>query len=200
MSGVREAQRDATRQALVARARTMFAARGYDAVTLAEVVEAAGVTKGALYHHFAGKQALFTAVLAVAQSDVGEAVREAAQRCDDPWKGLVAGCQAFLDACAAPDARQVLLVDGPSVVGWDTWRSLDEQGAGHRLRQALADLMERRLVPLQPLEPLTRALSGAMNELALWSHDVTDGEARQAHDTLDVLLQVVRHRRTEARR
>ena len=192
MAGARAAQRDATRQALVEKASALFADRGYEAVALSEVVHAAGVTKGALYHHFTGKRELFIAVLADTQLRVGAAVQDAAQRHEDAWTGLVAGCHAFLDACTASDVRQVLLVDGPAVVDWDTWRALDEQGAAHQLREALAGLMGHGVLPAQPGEPVTRALSGAMNELALWLHDASPAHSGQAHDVLDALLEVLR--------
>ncbi|MGY1650537.1 TetR/AcrR family transcriptional regulator [Geodermatophilus sp. SYSU D01119] len=164
----RAEQRDRTREQLVRSARELFADRGYAAVGLPEVVAAAGVTKGALYHHFPGKAALFSAVLAGVQDEVAEAVVAAAEEHADPWDRLTAGCAAFLAATAAPAVQRVLLVDGPAVLGWAGWRALDEQASGRHLAEALSALVEAGVLPRQPVPPLAALLSGAMNEAALW--------------------------------
>ncbi|WP_062216564.1 TetR/AcrR family transcriptional regulator [Streptomyces sp. NBRC 109706] len=166
--GVRARRRAETRSALVREARALFAARGYGAVGLAEVVRAAGVTKGALYHHFDSKAALFRAVLEQVQREVGERVAERAEEQSGVWGQLTAGCAAFLDASADPEVQRVMLVDGPAVLGWNEWRALDEATSARHLSEALAGAIEAGEIPRQPVAPLTRLLSGAMNETALW--------------------------------
>ncbi|SCG48452.1 TetR/AcrR family transcriptional regulator [Micromonospora coxensis] len=172
--GVRAQQREQTRRELLRQSRRLFADRGYAAVGLAEIVRVAGVTKGALYHHFASKEELFRAVLAEVQDEVGRRVATAAEAHDDPWTRFTAGCQEFLTASTDPDLQRIMLVDGPSVLGWHEWRALDEAASGRHLAEALTDLLAAGLIPAQPVAPLTHLLSGAMNEAALWLARSTD--------------------------
>ncbi|HWN29078.1 MAG TPA: TetR/AcrR family transcriptional regulator [Actinomycetospora sp.] len=168
MVGVREEQRARTRRALVDRARALFATRGYADVGLAEIVAAAGVTKGALYHQFEGKTDLFRTVLAEVADEVAGAVVAAAEAHEDPWAQLVAGSRAFLVASTDPAVARIALVDGPAVLGWAQWRALDEATSGHHLVEALETLVARGVLAPSPVAPLAHLLGGAMNEAALW--------------------------------
>lgn len=170
----RARQRLETRRALVTEARRLFARHGYAAVSLAQIVGAAAVTKGALYHHFDSKAALFHVVVEQVQREVGERVAAAADAYDDPWEQLVAGCRAFLAVSRDPDVQQIMLVDGPAVLGWNEWRAMDEASSARHLTEALATLIEAGVVARRPVEPLARLLSGAMNEAALWLARSTD--------------------------
>ncbi|MEO3974781.1 TetR/AcrR family transcriptional regulator [Streptomyces sp. CAU 1734] len=161
-------QRERTRRTLTAVSRELFAAQGYGAVGLAEIVTAAGVTKGALYHHFAGKAELFRAVLEEVQQEVGERVMNAADAREDPWEQLTAGCQEFITAATDPDIQRIMLIDGPSVLGWNEWRGLDEKSSARHLAEALTGLVRLGVIAPQPVAPLAHLLSGAMNEAALW--------------------------------
>ncbi|MEW2359378.1 TetR/AcrR family transcriptional regulator [Spirillospora sp. NPDC029432] len=161
-------QRERTRRTLLRTGRSLFAARGYGGVGLAEIVEAAGVTKGALYHHFDGKAALFRAVLEEVQREVGDAVARAADVHEDSWTRLTAGCRAFLAAGTDPGVQRILLIDGPAVLGWAEWRAMDEAASARHLAEALAGLVAEGVIVRQPVAPLAHLLSGAMNEAALW--------------------------------
>ncbi|WP_440069368.1 TetR/AcrR family transcriptional regulator [Streptosporangium sp. OZ121] len=172
----RARQRLETRRALVTEARTLFARHGYAAVSLAQIVGAAAVTKGALYHHFESKAALFHVVVEQVQQEVGERVAAAADAYDDPWEQLVAGCRTFLAVSRDPDVQRIMLVDGPAVLGWNEWRAMDEASSARHLTEALGTLIEAGIVTRQPVEPLARLLSGAMNEAALWLARSTDPE------------------------
>ncbi|HUR09062.1 MAG TPA: TetR/AcrR family transcriptional regulator [Nonomuraea sp.] len=173
-SGARAQQREQTRRTLLRESRRLFATRGYGAVGLAEIVHAARVTKGALYHHFDSKTDLFRAVLEQVQQEVAQKVAGAAETHDDPWEQLTAGCQAFLTASTDPDIQQIMLIDGPAVLGWTEWRAMDEGASAHHLAEALTTLIEAGTIAPQPVEPLTHLLSGAMNEAALWLATSTD--------------------------
>ncbi|MFJ3582809.1 TetR/AcrR family transcriptional regulator [Streptomyces sp. NPDC090127] len=186
MAVSRAEQREATRQALLAEGQRRFAADGYHHVVLADVARGAGVTKGAAYHHFDSKAGLFRAVLAEVQQELGECVATAAERHKDPWEQLRAGCRAFLAAGTDPAVRQILLVDAPSVLDWDEWRALDEEHSARHLTEALAALAATGTIADQPVEPLARLLSGAMNEAALWI--ARGGDLRAAEQALDRLL------------
>lgn len=159
-------------------AREAFASQGYARVTLEEVAAAAGVTRGAVYHRYASKAALFTGVLAQVMSAVAVEVEGIADGVpgDDPFVQLEAGCLAFVRAATAPGVRRILLVDGPAVVGWEAWRELD---ADHSRRTLEAGLEAIRSEGLLQGEPSAAAilLSGALNEAALWVAAAEDPKA-----------------------
>ncbi|MGW5385625.1 TetR/AcrR family transcriptional regulator [Nocardia sp. NPDC003963] len=165
---LRTQQREQTRRTLLRTSRQLFAVKGYAAVGLSEIVDTAGVTKGALYHHFDSKLALFRAVLQDVQSEVGDRVAAAADAESDPWTQLVTGCETFLTTCASPEIQRIMLIDGPAVLGWQQWRAMDESTSARHLAEALTALAAEGVIPPQPIPPLAHLLSGAMNEAALW--------------------------------
>ncbi len=182
----------ATRVALIAAARTLFAERGYAAVSTPELAAAAGVTRGALYHQFKDKQRLFLAVVNVVEADVTAqlTVSVAASGANDPAAALHAAVDGWLDACQEPEVRRVLLVDAPAVLGWEMLRDVAlEHGLG--LTEALlgAAMDAAQLAP-QPLRPLAHVLIGALDEAALYVESGGDrGETADAlHRLLDGLL------------
>lgn len=192
----RAEQRAATRHALLTEGRRRFAADGYHDVVLADVAQAVGVTKGAAYHHFESKAGLFRAVVAEVQHELGERVAAAADAHTDPWEQLRAGCHAFLSAGHDPTVRRIVLLDAPAVLGWDEWRAMDEDSSARHLADALTGLVEAGVIEDQPVEPLTRLLSGAMNEAALWLARSPDPEAlAQTEQALDHLLVGIKARR-----
>ncbi|MFB8189775.1 TetR/AcrR family transcriptional regulator [Microbacterium sp. NPDC055988] len=169
-----------------------FAEHGYAAASVDEIAQAAGVTRGAVYHHYSSKPLLFAAVAAEQQRIVAVAIVTAITD-STPDTALRGGSHAFLDAITRGAASRVLLVDGPAVLGWQEWRQLDADGPEQELR---AGLDEAGVSPAL-LEPLTAALSGAMNELALWlAAHANDTDAREhAHGALDGILDSVAPRR-----
>ncbi|WP_329389259.1 TetR/AcrR family transcriptional regulator [Streptomyces sp. NBC_01351] len=191
--GVRARQREQTRRALLREGRRLFSEQGYAAVSLAEIVRAAGVTKGALYHHFSGKPELFRAVLEEVQQEVGRRVAGAADAQDDPWDQFTVGCQEFLTAATDPDLQRIMLVDGPSVLGWAEWRAMDEAASARHLADALASLAEAGIIAPRPVAPLVHLLSGAMNEAALWLASSPDPvNLEHTQETLGQLLGALR--------
>ncbi|MFD6393821.1 TetR/AcrR family transcriptional regulator [Nocardia sp. NPDC060259] len=185
----RTQQREETRRVLLTQSRRLFAAKGYAAVGLSEIVSASGVTKGALYHHFDSKAELFKAVLTQVQEEVGAQVAAAADAEPDPWTQLTTGCAAFLRACADPLVQRIMLIDGPAVLGWHEWRAMDEANSARHLDEALRSLVDAGILPEQPVAPLTQLLSGAMNEAALWLATTADpGALPDTITALDRLL------------
>ncbi|MEJ3744781.1 TetR/AcrR family transcriptional regulator [Actinomycetes bacterium KLBMP 9797] len=190
---VRARQREQTRQVLLRESRRLFASLGYGAVGLAQIVSAAGVTKGALYHHFDSKADVFRAVLEEVQHEVAEKVVAAAEGHDDPWAQLTAGCRAFLAASLDPDVQRIMLIDGPAVLGWHEWRALDEATSANHLAEALTVLIDGGVIAAQPVAPLTRLLSGAMNEAALWlAESANPGDLADTWAALSRLLESLR--------
>ncbi len=192
-STLRTQQREATRRALLRESRRLFAAKSYGAVGLSEIVAATGVTKGALYHNFAGKTELFRAVLEQVQQEVGERVAAAADPAADAWTQLVAGCEAFLATCTDPEIQRIMLIDGPAVLGWREWRGMDEANSARHLGEALRLLIDTGVLAPQPIAPLTHLLSGAMNEAALWLTTTSEPDALdQTTAALRRLLEALR--------
>ncbi|GGO62446.1 TetR/AcrR family transcriptional regulator [Nonomuraea cavernae] len=189
----RAEQRERTRRTLVAESRRLFAAKGYAAVGLAEIVRESGVTKGALYHHFEGKADLFRAVLDEVQQEVAGRVVAAAEAAGDPWARFKDGCAAFVTASADPEIQRIMLIDGPAVLGWNDWRAMDEGASAKHLAEALTDLVESGTIPDQPIAPLTHLLSGAMNEAALWlAQTAAPGDLTATLAALSRLLESLR--------
>jgi AcrR family transcriptional regulator len=162
------AQREQMLQTLLQTARKLFAQQGYAQASTEALVREAGVTRGALYHYFPSKEALFRAVLEDVQRSLAERIVSAAGTSEDSWEQLRLGCEAFLAASLERDVQQIMLVDGPSVVGWQEWRRLDAAHSMRLLDEVLAQLIEEGRIQPQPRAALVHLLSGAMNEAALW--------------------------------
>jgi AcrR family transcriptional regulator len=170
-----------TRARLVRVARELFAERGYAAVGTEEIVARAGVTRGALYHHFADKQDLFRAVHEELESQLVASIGEQIGGIDDPWELAVSGVRAFLDACADPALRRISLIDAPVVLGWEEWREIDARYGLGLVEFALRNAMEEGVLRRQEVRPLAHLLLGAMTEAAMVIANSPDhGEARQA--------------------
>lgn len=165
-----QAERSATtRAALVDAARRLFAEKGYAATGREEIVDAAGVTRGALYHHFANKEDVFRAVYEQLEKEIVEAVAIAALTTKDPLEQLRRGSQAYLDvALDDPAVQRVVLIDAPSVLGWEARREIAEQYGLGMIREALRAVMEAGVVERQPVEPLAHVLLAALHEAALF--------------------------------
>lgn len=177
-------QSERTASEILRIAAELFAQHGYAEVSLERVAAEAGVTRGAVYHHYADKRALFVAVLNRAQAAVAAAIREAAPGIG--WGALLAGSLAFLRASASPEHRRILLVDGPAVVGWSEWRRMDAANSGVLLDDVLRDLDGLVLEP----EAAATLLNGAMNEAALRVAD--GGRLEAAERSIRWLIDVLR--------
>jgi AcrR family transcriptional regulator len=184
-------RRAATRAALVAAARELFAARGYASVGTEEIVQRAGVTRGALYHHFAGKPDLFRAVYERVEQELTERiVTEVPLAGGEPVTVLRDGTATFLDACLEPEVQRIALLDAPAVLGYQAWREIGERYGLGLLHAALQRAVEVGAIPLQPVRPLAHVLLGALDEAALFiarADDVATAR-REVGETLDRLL------------
>ena len=187
-------QSEATRGALVVAARGMFSERGFAAVSTEEIVQSAGVTRGALYHHFKDKQDLFTAVVEQVEQEVLERVGSAAVAETDPWEQQRVAVGAFLDACLDPAVQRIILTDAPSVLGLVAWREIEARYGLALVRAGLQLVMDAGLIEQQPIEPLAHMLLGAMAEAGLLIAHAEDPAAarREVGDSLDRLMQGLR--------
>jgi len=160
-------QADATRAALSAAARELFTRRGYAATSTTEIVERAGVTRGALYHHFAAKDELFRAVFEQLEDEVTKHVAHEALTSTDPLEQLRRGTRAYLDACIDPAVQRVVLLDGPSVLGWETWQEIEQRYGYGLVVAGVEAAIAAGLIAAQPVEALAHALFGALTEAGM---------------------------------
>jgi AcrR family transcriptional regulator len=189
----RREQAQATRAALIAAARRLFVEKGYHGTGTEEIVaEAAVGTRGALYHHFADKQDLFLAVFEAVEEDlIGSTAGELP---GDAFGQLRAGLLAFLDASLTPEVQRILLLDGPVVLGWQTWRALEEKYGLGAIQALLAQAMDEGTVVRQPLGVLSHLLLATVDEAALYIVNASDTAQakKEAAAAVEALLSGIR--------
>lgn len=169
----------ATRAALVSAARRLFEDRGYAGTATADIVGSAGVTRGALYHHFVDKEDLLRAVVIDIQEELIERVIAAALAKEpNAWEVFTAGWVAFLGVADQPGVR-VLMVDAPAVMGLEAWREIDDVYCLNAVIAGLRDLIEHGVMSEQPVEPLARVLLTGGNALATHIAGSADPAAEQ---------------------
>jgi len=189
-------QTAATRAALIAAARELFAQRGYAAVGTEEIVRAARVTRGALYHHFAGKEDLFRAVFEEMEAELAQQLAEVAAGASEPFEALRLGAAGFLDACDEPAVQRIVLIDAPSVLGWEQWREIGERYGAGLVQLALEAAMDSGAIERQPVRPLTHMLLGALDEAAMYVARADDAKTarREVGETVERMLEGLKPR------
>jgi AcrR family transcriptional regulator len=159
-----------TRASLVRAARALFAEYGFGGVGTEAIVAAAGVTRGALYHQFADKSELFQAVYEAIEEDLARRLGErvAAERASDPIELMMLGANAWLEACGEQEVQQIVLLDGPAVLGWQRWREIGMRYGLGLVEGLLAHAIEVGRIAPQPVRALTHVLVGALDEAGLY--------------------------------
>ncbi len=150
--------------ALIRRARHEFARRGYTEASVERIAGAAGLSMGAVYYHFGGKQGLFEAVLRDVQRDIVQRIEARAVAAADPIEGVVTGCEAFLDVALDDELRQIALADGPRVLGWSKWRAVDGEFGLGSLKEGLRACKSAGALDKANPDALAHLISGALNE------------------------------------
>ena len=177
---------ETTRAQLIAAARRLFAEKSYAETSTPDIVAAAGVTRGALYHHFTDKQALFRAVAEQEAATVATEIEHAAPEDLDVRQALISGSRAYLDAMQAPGRTRLLLLDGPAVLGRSGMDEIDARHGNRTLREGLAIAMRMGAMKKLPLSPLTGQLAAAFDRAAL----AIDAGA-QASEQLEVISAII---------
>jgi AcrR family transcriptional regulator len=183
-------QGQATRAALIEVATELFASNGYEATAIPAVLDAAGVSRGALYHHFKSKEALFEAVLQSVEAQATLKVTRAARGATDPLDGLRRGCAAYLAMCRDPVVRRISLIDAPAVVGWERWREIDEQHSFGLIKAAIAAIAADRRVKPELIDVMAHMVLAALLEVALLVARADEGRLaiRRGQAAVDELL------------
>jgi AcrR family transcriptional regulator len=157
----------ATIAVILATARKLFAASGFEATSMDEIAAQAGVAKGAIYHHFASKEEIFTQVLEGVQAEIAAApVPPALRQIPDALDRIAAGVLRYLETAMQPGVKRILLIDGPVVIGWGKWREIDDRYFGASTKSALVRALGER-VSAQELDAIARLVMGAVMEAAL---------------------------------
>ena len=160
---------EATRGRLVATARRLFAEKGFAATSTEEILGEAAVSRGALYHHFASKTDLFRATFEAVEDDLTAQILAAAAGSGetDPMRILELGFDAFLDQCVNPEVQRIVMLDGPTVLGWDTWHELDERYAFGTIKTVLTVAAQTGRIDEAAVEPLSHLLLGAIMQAGM---------------------------------
>ncbi|MCR8643783.1 TetR/AcrR family transcriptional regulator [Paenibacillus sp. N1-5-1-14] len=175
-----------TIQRLLDIARTHFTVHGYAGAALESIVQEANLTRGAVYHHFRNKKELFRSVLEVVQQEVASRVEQEASTSEDVWQQLELGCRAFVLASVEDRNKRIMLIDGPSVLGAEEWRTMDANHSMRLLRGQFEIMQQGGFVKHASLDALTHFVSGALNEIALWLANGTVDE-NALEDTMHVI-------------
>lgn len=154
---------ESTRQALVDSAVELFTKRGYAGTSLDEVAKRARLTKGALYHHFSGKQALFEAAFDAVENEFVSKLTEIVSAPGDPWATAIAGLRAYVRVCLEPSYQRIVVHEAPVVMGWERWREAEEHFSYGLLRSTIEVLVESGELEQLPVETMTRLLFGALS-------------------------------------
>jgi AcrR family transcriptional regulator len=186
----RDERADETRRELLRVARELFADRGYAAVGTEEIVAGAGLTRGALYHHFQGKRELFKAVHEQMEEELVAEIAAALDGVADPFEQLGVGVRVFLDACTDRRRARITLLDAPTVLGWALWREIDERYSLGLVTAALTNAMDAGVIVRHEVRPLAHVMVGALGEAALLIANAGDPAAmrEQVEPTLLALF------------
>jgi AcrR family transcriptional regulator len=196
MSRTQPERSAATQAALISAARRLWGERGYAEVGTPEIAEAAGVTRGAMYHQYADKAALFRAVIDAVETEAMERLSAAVLAAEpaSPAAALRIAADAWLQIATEPEIRRLVLLDAPAVLGWEAFRELNQRYGLGMTEQLLAGAIEAGELRAQPVRPLATVLLGAIDEAAMVIAGAADPAAAQAevravvHDLLDGLL------------
>jgi AcrR family transcriptional regulator len=179
-----------TRDRIIAAARGLFGEHGYEGSSIEAILAAAGIKRGALYHHFATKEALFDAVLDAVVADIAAHAADAARDLADPVASLRAGLAAWLRMATDPAVQRIALLDPPAVIGWTRWRQIDEQHVLGGMRTSLRRIADAGRLPAHEVDLLAHMVLAAVNEAALMIAQADDPDAALVlgQSTVDTLI------------
>ncbi len=172
----------ATRAALIDQGEQLFTEYGYSATSLDAIVAGAEVTKGALYHPFSGKQALFEAVFERVEAAAAQAVADAVEGHDDPWEKALAGLRAFLAVVQQPTYRRIVILEGPAVLGWTRFREQAERSTFTTVLEIVSSVLQANGPELdeEMVDTFSRIFFGAMSSAGEWVSTSQDPNAAAA--------------------
>lgn len=182
----RAAQGRATREQLIEVATRLFAERGYEDTSIEAVLAAAGVSRGALYHHFAGKDALFEAVVEAVDQRASAEVTAAIGSEQDPIAIIRTGALAWIDLAGDPVIQRIVLTDAPAVLGWEHWRTMDEGRTYQQVRDLLQAVADAGQLRPDLVGGFAHMILGAIDEMAVVISRAPDQQAALAEGRVAV--------------
>ena len=194
----RRSQQDrsqATKAELIRAGRELFASHGFANVSAEQIVAAAGLTRGALYHHFGDKRGLFVAVIEDVEQENTHEITEAIGAADDQWTSIVLGIGRFLDICQRPDVIQLAMIDAPAVLGWQGWREMEARHGLRMVTEALQGALDSGLLRPAPIPVLAKLVLSSITEAGMIiAHAVDPTTARaQAEQALLLMMTGLLH-------
>lgn len=186
-------RREATIAAILKAARRLFASRGFDSTSIDDIAASAGVAKGAVYHHFESKEEIFTQVLDSVQAELAASPPPSLLNISDPLDQIATAVMEYLIAANEPGIRQILLIDGPAVIGWQKWREIDDRYFGAGAKAAVERILAKSATSAR-IEAVTHLLMGAVMEACLVCAKSQNAKksARELSSALRVMLEGVR--------
>lgn len=193
---------EVTRGKLLAAARELFAERGYAETSTEDVVRRAKVTRGALYHHFRGKDEIFRALYETLEAELAQRSMIAAAKGRDPLEMLHLGIEAYLDACLEPEVQRILLLDGLSVLGWETWHAIGVKYNWGLIKAAIEAAIANGLIESRPAEELTHVIQGGLIQAGMMLARAGDPAAARAATGAEIrrMIESLRRARRSGRR
>ena len=188
---------ESTRQALVDSAVELFTKRGYAATSLDAVASRSRVTKGALYHHFSGKQALFEAAFDQVERSIISRLADAVGEPATPWQQALNGLRAYIEVCLDPAYQRIAIHEGPVVMGWERWREAEEHFSYGLIRAVVESLVDAGEIEEVPIEVTARILFGALGTGAAIIADAADPKkaGQEVSTTIGKVLEGLRRNR-----
>ena len=185
---------EATRAAIVRAARELFSKHGFADVGTNEIVQRAGVTRGAMYHHFPTKKDIFRAVYEDTEKELVEQFAARLAAIEDPWDALVTGMRGFLDICTDPELARIGLIDGPAVLGWAEWREIGQRYVRGLVTRGLQNAMNAGVIRRADVTQLGYLMTGSLGEAGMVLAHAEDPEAtrKDVEATLMVMLDGLR--------
>lgn len=176
----RDKYTEATRQALLDSARRLFGTVGYAGTSLDEIAQHEGLTKGAVYHHFKNKEVMFEAVIGLVLAEALARIATQAQANSDPRHQALTAIDLFLDISLQPEYQQIVLRDGPAVLGWVRWKELEKQYSAPLIEALVSQLMDNGWMEVRPVDMVSRLIMAWIIEVAFMLTETTNpAETRQ---------------------
>ena len=186
-----------TTRNLISTARKHFSSYGYADTSLEAIVEELHMTRGALYHHFKNKKALFLAVLNQVQSEVGQNVEKEAMTSADLWEQLILGCIGFIESATLESNRRILLIDAPNVIDWEEWRKIDQENSVALLEEQLLAIQSGGELADLDISLISHMISGALNDLSLYLAETGSLDKGRIRQSITRLLKGFRKDETD---
>ncbi len=181
-----------TRSKILKIARKKFISKGFYNTSLQEIVNEIGLTRGAFYHHFKNKEEILFELMKTIQNELGDYVAQKAMKSADPWEQLIVGCVAFIEKAIDKDVMQILLIDSPSIVSWESWKEMDSENSESHLREHILTLQHQGLVKMVNIDYLTSFISGALNELAINISRTNQYDINEVDELIRMMLEGIK--------